>query len=133
MLILGRGRMRITFKKVLRASSTALHVAASLLSVAMLLAFPAICPHSFNAKLRAPEIRHLVIRHTAVGQSEQIPSLDPPANAGNQPLILVLAKPQGALSRRATRRAGAIRPQISLTRLLLRLKLAGSGSSDPLI
>jgi hypothetical protein len=125
--------MRITVKKVLRASSTALHVAASLLSVAMLLAFPAICPHSFNAKLRAPELRHSVIRHTAVGQTEQVPNLDPAANAGNQPSIFVLARPQGALSRPATRRAGGLRPWISLTRLLLRLKLAASGSSDPLI
>jgi hypothetical protein len=125
--------MIVSRKQILRLSSSAVHAAVTLFSIVMLLAFPANSPHSFHEKVRAPEIRHTIIRHTAVGQTAQDVSLDPVATTESQPLTFVLSKAQGALARRATRHGGAIRPRISLTRLLLRLKLMTSGLSDPLI
>jgi hypothetical protein len=47
-----------------------LHVAVCVVSVAMLLSFPAAKVHNFGAHFRTPEVRRSTERHTSVAQSE---------------------------------------------------------------
>ena len=110
--------------------SAELHIAACIVSVAMLLLFPATRFHNYGAHFRAPEVRRSIERQTAVAQGahdgqESIvrsgpmpPFFTPPA-----PISKVFA-PQNYESI----------PQVPFTRLLNRWKLdsSGSGGSDPL-
>jgi hypothetical protein len=121
------GHLKSVFVKALGSAQAA----ACLLSLAMLLCFPASTPHNFRDHFRVPELTRSVKRHTFVAA----PQSDPSAAIQSSSLIPSdsVAVPEPDHSAFI---AGAIPAfSISLPRLLRRLKLAPSGASggfDPL-
>ena len=108
-----------------------LNLAACLLSVMMLLAFPLQSGFRLTDHFRTPEVRGSIVRHTFIAQHESgpserianqavLPALLTPSNTGN------IVEPVANVERSV---------QVPPSRLLLRLKLGPScsGGQDPLL
>jgi len=107
-----------------------LHVAVCVVSVAMLLSFPASSVHNFGTHFRTPEVRRALERHTSVAQSEGttdelvartdlLPTFFTPAETVSKIVPLDNFEPPS---------------EVALSSLLNRRKLGsrGSGGQDPL-
>ena len=112
-------------------AATLFNLAACVVSVLMLLAFPIRQADQFTNHFRTPEVRRSIERHTPIAQPESgpaeriahqavMPSVVMPVETGN--VVDPVAKVDLSF-------------QVPLSRLLLRLKLGSSrsGGQDPLL
>lgn len=116
-----------TARKVARL----LNLAACVVSILMLLAFPIRSAHQFSDHFRTPEVRRSIERHTPIahpdsGASERIP---------HQTVLPALMVPLDYGEAIKPALTWELASQIPSSRLLLRLKLGSSrsGSQDPLL
>jgi len=103
------------------------HAAACILSVAMLLSFPASKVHDFDAHFRTPEVRRSIERNTSVafGHDNAKESV---AHSHLLPTFFVPAQTDRPTTSRDTEKPF----EAPRFRILSRLKLSGSGGQDPL-
>jgi hypothetical protein len=107
------------------------HAAACIVSLVMLLSFPASSVHSFGTHFRTPEVRRALERHTSVAHSDGntpeliahndlLPTFFTPAETGSKIFPTDNSEPSS---------------DVPLSSLLNRRKLSpsGSGGPDPLI
>jgi hypothetical protein len=108
-----------------------LNLAACIVTVLMLLAFPIRSAHRFENHFRAPEVRRSIERHTVVAHSESAP-VERIADQAVVPALWVPVDLREAIQPASEVELSA---SIPISRLLLRLKLgsARSGSQDPLL
>jgi hypothetical protein len=113
-----------------RTVATFLRVAACILSVAMLLSFPAARPHHFGQHFGTTEIRQNIVRHTFVAEPE--PGEEEIAQSDAQPAIPM---PVTLESVAKSFLSPAIVSNLPTFRILQHLKLgpSRSGASDPLL
>ena len=106
-----------------------LHVAACIVSVAMLLLFPAFQTHSFGPHFRNPEVRRATKRHTSIAHSDNRAE-ERIAQSGLLTKSFAPAEPDIKIVPRDNFNSP---PEVSLARLLNRLKLnpPGSDGQDP--
>jgi hypothetical protein len=123
--------MSTRFHFVPRRIAGLLNVAACVVSVLMLLAFPMQRGHQFAAHFRSPEVRRSIERHTPIahpeaGTAERI------AHQAVLPALLVYVDTGDVVEPAANIEFAS---QVPLARLLLRLKLgpSRSGGQDPLL
>jgi hypothetical protein len=107
-----------------------LRVAACIVSVAMLLSFPAARPHHFGQHFGSTQIRQNIVRHTFVAGPE----------AGEEKIAQIDAQPATPMPVTVVSAARSLLPPAMIAdvptfRILLHLKLgpARSGASDPLL
>jgi hypothetical protein len=123
--------MSIRFHFATHRAAKLLNLAACIVSMLMLLAFPMQRVHQYTIHLRAPEIRRSIERHTFVAHPEAgiaeriayqavMPAVLEPVAAGDAPKPVVHSD---------------LLPQIPIPHLLARLKLGSSrsGGQDPLL
>lgn len=108
-----------------------LNVAACIVSVVMLLSFPAVRVHSFGTHFRSPTVRRSIERHTAVAQTDDQGG-DRVAPAVALPSFFTSIEPA---SRVVTRGDSPPFSHPPIVRLLSRRKFCPSASSgqDPLL
>jgi hypothetical protein len=123
--------MSIRFHSTTLKATTLLKLAACVVSVLMLLVFPIRKAHQFTIHFRSPEVRRSIERHTPIAQPESEPA-ERIAHHAVLPTLLVPIDTGDAVKPVADFERS---PQVSLSRLLLRLKLGSSrsGSQDPLL
>jgi hypothetical protein len=119
----------------LRLLAPVLYSVACVLSIAMLLSFPAAKVHSFRAHFRTPETRRVTDRHTFVavegqGANERIIKND--SQNGSLPSFFT---PIESITKIDCNCSFESPSEVPLLRLLNRLKLnpSGSSGSDPLL
>jgi hypothetical protein len=123
-------RMRLT--AMMRTTAAIIRAIACIASVAMLLTFPIIKPHSFADHFRTPEVRRSIVRHTQVAEVENA-TVRTVERFGIQPSAVPL------LFDCKTKHPDISNVELALeaipTRLFLRLKLGASpaGGEDPFI
>lgn len=128
----GIHEMRSGLKSGAHVFSNVLQLGACILTIAMLLAFPAVTAHHFDEHYRTPHVRRWVVRHTCVAQPEST------ASDRVQPASVVETKLPATIQTESANTRFAVlepAPDVPLIRLLLRSKLgpSRSGSSDPLL
>jgi hypothetical protein len=108
-----------------------LHVAACIVSIAMLLSFPATRVHNFGTHFRTPEVRRAIERHSSVAHSHDN-ALDRVAQSDLLPMFFTPTETASKIVPLGNFEAAS---EVPLPRLLNRLKLnpAGSGGQDPLL
>jgi hypothetical protein len=108
-----------------------LQVAACIVSVAMLLLFPAAKVHNFGTHFRTPEVRRAIERHTFVAHSENN-THERVAQSVSLPAFFTPAESASKIVARDNFESPSEAP---LTRLLKRRKLnsSGSGGQNPLL
>jgi hypothetical protein len=122
--------LRTLLKSSERAIGAFLRAAACILSVAMLLSFPAARPHHFSQHFGSTEIRQNIVRHTFVAGPEagedRIAQIDAQPAIPTTVTIEIVAKSFFPL---------AIVSNLPAFRILQHLKLgpSRSGASDPLL
>ena len=104
--------------------------AACIVSVAMLLSFPASGVHHFGTHVRTPEVRRAIVRHSSVALDDE----NAHERVAQCDLLPVFFTPSETIGK-ITPRSDFESPPVVLSRLLSRLKLNPSGSSgqDPLL
>ena len=114
-----------------RAIATTIRATACILSVAMLLSFPAARAHQFGQHFGTSEIRQNIVRHTFVAGPEA---------SGAEEIALIDAQPANPTAvtiENVTKRyfAAAIVSQVPPFRILQHFKLgpSRSGAKDPLL
>ena len=114
----------------LRASSV-LSLAACIVSVLMLLAFPVQSGHQYGSHLRTPEVRASIERHTFVAY----PEAENADRIANQAVMLAVVTPIETSDAITLVASPDLFPQVPIARLLARLKLgpSRSGGQDPLL
>jgi hypothetical protein len=117
---------------MMKTAAAIIRAVACLASVAMLLTFPMIKPHSFTDHFRTPEVRRSIVRHTQVAEVEDA-TVKAIVRIGIEPNALSL--PVDFKTKFATISNVELALQGSPTRLFLRLKLGASpaGGEDPFI
>jgi hypothetical protein len=122
--------MSIRSHFIQRKAASLLSLAACVVSILMLLAFPIRSAHQFSDHFRTPEVRRSIERHTPIAHPDSRSAERTP----HQALLPALLIPTDDLD--------ALKPaahfdfaEIPISRLLLRLKLGSSrsGSQDPLL
>lgn len=105
------------------------HIAACAIGLMMLLSVPIQRPHRFTDHFRGPEVRRSIERHTKIAPPESGPE-----NRIQFDVLRRLAAPVDDEAEIKALPDFDPVPQVPLTRLLLRLKLASSraGAQDPL-
>jgi|SRR5580698_862587 hypothetical protein len=107
-------------------------IVACVLSVAMLLSFPAGNAHRFNPHFRSPEVRRTAERHTSIASPSHVTD-----ESALQPRVMptFFAPMQSSATALGRDRGFASPAEVPVLRLLNRLKLCTSGSSgqDPLL
>ena len=108
-----------------------LHAAVCIISVAMLLSFPATKVHSFDAHFRTPEVRRAIERYTPVAHSAEN-SQKCVARPCQLPTFFT---PSETDSRLVPLHDFELASEVPVSRLFNRLKLNPSGSNgqDPLL
>jgi hypothetical protein len=108
-----------------------LHVATCVISVAMLLSFPAASVHNFGTHFRAPEVRRAIERQTSVAQSDRT-TQELVAQGDFLPMFLA---PAATTAKILSRENFESPSNVPPSGLLKRRKLnpSGSGGEDPLL
>ena len=111
--------------------SAILHTALCIVSVAMLLSFPASRVHSFGTHFRTPTVRRSIERHTSVAHTDDRVS----DHLAPSKLLLTFFTPVQPLLRVVTTNESTSPVQSPVISLLSRRKLcpSGSGGQDPLL
>jgi len=111
--------------------TASLRIVACIVSVVMLLLFPAAKAHSFGTHFRTPEVRRATERQTCVAHSDE----NTQERVGHSDPLPAFFTPIETVSKIVPRDNFESLPDISLSRLLNRLKLnsSGSGGQDPLL
>jgi hypothetical protein len=117
---------------MMKKAAAFIRALACLASVAMLLTFPTIKPHSFSDHFRTPEVRRSILRHTQVAAVEEA-TVKSIVRFGIQPNALPLLF--DFQTKFVTISNVELAVQASPIRLFLRLKLGASpaGGEDPFI
>jgi hypothetical protein len=117
---------------MMRTAVAIIRAIACIASVAMLLTFPMVKPHSFTDHFRPPEVRRSMVRHTHVAAVEEA-TVKSIARFGIQPNALPLLF--DFQTKFATISNVELALQASPIRLFLRLKLGArpAGGEDPFI
>lgn len=107
-----------------------LHAAACIVSIAMLLSFPAVTVHNFATHFRAPEVRRTAERHTSVVNSDEDNTRERVAQRDLLPTFFVPTEPKTVPGDNLK-----LPSQVPLSRLLNRLKLScrASRGQDPFL
>ncbi len=123
--------MSTRFQFATRRAAKLLNLAACVVSMLMLLAFPLERVHQYTNHLRAPEIRRTIERHTFVAHSEAR-TAERIANQAVMPAILESVETPDAVKPVVDFK---LSPQVPISHLLARLKLGSvhSGGQDPLL
>ena len=119
--------MTTRFTYILGSLKAFLHLTACILSVAMLLSFPATRLHDFGTHFRTPEVRRVTERQTCVAQNDHH-AQERAVRSGLLPKFFI---PTQTVSRIVLPDHFESRSEVSLPRLLNRLKLNRCGSSGP--
>ena len=126
-----RQSMNRRLTRRLHSVTAFLHAVACVVSVAMLISFPAGNGHSFGTHFRTPQVRRAIERQVSIAHSDsnirdQVAHSDPLAT------FFAPADPHPGMMARGHRESF---PEVPLPRLLSRLKLnpSGSGNQDPLL
>src|SRR5579864_8931644 len=115
--------MRTPLAAMLRTAAAIIRAIACIASVAMLLTFPTIKPHTFTDHFRTPEVRRSILRHTQVAKVEN-DTVKSVVRLGIQPNPLPLLF--DFKTKFTTISNIELALQASPTRLFLRLKLGAS-------
>ena len=117
---------------MLRTAAAIIRAIACVASVAMLLTFPTIKPHTFTDHFRTPEVRRSILRHTQLAEVEN-GTVKCIVRLGIQPNALPLLFDFKAKFPTISNVELAL--QASPTHLFLRLKLGASpaGGEDPFV
>jgi hypothetical protein len=107
-----------------------LHVAACIISVAMLLSLPATKAHHFGSHFRTPEVRRATERHTSVAHSD-----NNTYEVARSDLLPTFFTPTTTDSKIVPRDGFESLSEVPISRLLNRRKLnpSASGGQDPLL
>jgi hypothetical protein len=124
--------MQTPLTAMMKTVAAVIHTIACIASVAMLLMFPAVKPHSFTDHFRTPEVRRSIVRHTQVTEVENA-TVKTLVRIGIEPNELPLLVDFEAKFAPISNVELAV--QALPTRLFLRLKLGASpaGGDDPFI
>lgn len=111
--------------------TASLRIVVCIVSVVMLLLFPAAKAHSFGTHFRTPEVRRTAERHTCVAHSDN----DPHECVAQSGLLPTFFTPTATVSKIVPRDNFEPPSEVGLFRLLNRLKLnsSDSGGQDPLL
>lgn len=114
-----RSRMQTSLIKLMETAAVIFRALACIASVAMLLTFPMIKPHSFTDQFRAPELPWAIVQHTQIAAVENA-TVESIVQIGIEPYALPLVL--DFKTKYATTSNVGLAFQASPTRLFLRFK-----------